>query len=207
MNMITGPIARTPSHVLVLACTSSLSLPAWSFPSNTKPETSRGQRPHTTGLSHQTIDNYNLTNIHCWIQMRHSAKAKLHSAKPLPSAALAKTTRQNIDRQNSLCRVPYIGHSAKALPSATGTLGKEKWLSRHRPRWRSLCRVPTLQALGKDFFFFKNFFAECSMAGTRQRCFIFFFKNFFAECLLASTRQGWSTHIAWYHATLHFSIA
>ena len=30
----------------------------------------------------------------------------------------AKKTRQKIDRQSPLCRVSFIGHSAKALPSA-----------------------------------------------------------------------------------------
>ena len=90
--------------------------------------------------------------------LRHSAKAKLHSAKALPSAALGKEHTAKIDRQSLLCRVSFVGHSAKALPSAPGTLGKEKRPSRRQSRWRSLCRVPTRQALGKDFlFFFKNF--------------------------------------------------
>ena len=66
----------------------------------------------------------------------------------------AKNTRQKNDRQSPLCRVSFIGHSAKALPRAPGALSKEKRPSRHRPRLRSLCRVPTLQALGKDFLFF-----------------------------------------------------
>ena len=66
----------------------------------------------------------------------------------------AKNTRQKFDRQSPLCRVSFIGHSAKVLPTAPGTLGKEKRPSRRRSRWRSLCRVPTLQALGKDFLFF-----------------------------------------------------
>ena len=56
----------------------------------------------------------------------------------------AKNTRQKINRQSPICRVSFIGHSAKALPRAPGALGKEKRPSRRRPRWRSLCRVPTL---------------------------------------------------------------
>jgi len=40
------------------------------------------------------------------------------------------------------------------LPRTLWALGKEKRPSRRRPCWRSLCRVPTLQALGKDFLFF-----------------------------------------------------
>ena len=90
----------------------------------------------------------------------------------------AKNTRQKIDRQNTLCRVSFIGHSAKALPSAPGTLGKEKRPSRRRSRWRSLYRVPTLQALGKDFFIFfkKIYLPSANPEGTRQRAFIFFEK-------------------------------
>jgi len=92
----------------------------------------------------------------------------------------AKHTRQKIDRQSTLCRVYFIGHSAKALPSAPETLGKEKRPSRRRFRWRSLCRVSTLPALGKDFFkfFLKLSLPSANTWGTRQRAFIFFFENF-----------------------------
>ena len=59
--------------------------------------------------------------------LRHSAKARLHSAKPLSSAALGKEhTAKKIDQQSPLWRVSFIGHSAKALPSARKPLGKEK---------------------------------------------------------------------------------
>jgi len=75
-----------------------------------------------------------------------------------------------------------------------------------------LCRVPNLQALGKDFLFFlKKLFAErqpgrhsaksfyffwkfslpsATTPGTRQSL-KFFFLNFFAECYSHSTRQSW----------------
>jgi hypothetical protein len=35
-------------------------------------------------------------------------------------------TAKKIRRQKPLCRVFFVGHSAKALPSATTALGKEK---------------------------------------------------------------------------------
>ena len=88
----------------------------------------------------------------------------------------AKNTRQKIDRQSPLCRVSFIGHSTKALPRAPGALDKEKRLSRHRPRWRWLCRVPTLQALGKDFFnFFKKFLSRVSTREALGKDFLFIF--------------------------------
>ena len=37
----------------------------------------------------------------------------------------AKGTRQKINRQRCLCRVLFVGHSAKPLPSARKTLGKD----------------------------------------------------------------------------------
>ena len=158
--------------------------------------------------------------------LRHLAKAKLHSAKPLPSAVLSKEhmAKKLIGKvlfaecllsgtRQRLCREPR-GHSAKKSnrhgAGAPGALGKEKRPSRRRPRWWSLCRVPTLQALSKDFLFFKKkIFAECPLSGPRQRCFIFFLKilcrvppgrrsakfdfflkKIFAECPLAGTRQS-----------------
>ena len=38
----------------------------------------------------------------------------------------AKNTRRNFSRQSRLCRVSFIGHSAKVLPSAQNALGKKK---------------------------------------------------------------------------------
>jgi hypothetical protein len=55
--------------------------------------------------------------------------------------------------------VPFVGHSAKALPMAHSALGKEKALE------------PETAAL-----------PSANLAGTRQRVFIFFFWKFFAEC-------------------------
>ena len=85
--------------------------------------------------------------------LRHSAKVKLHSAKPLSSAVLGKEHGKKLIDKTLFAECFFIGHSAKALPRALRALGKEKRPSRRRIRWRWLCRVPTLQALGKDFLF------------------------------------------------------
>ena len=107
--------------------------------------------------------------------LRHSAKAKLHLAKPLPSAALSKEhTAKNWSAKPSLPSVFYRA------------LGKEKRPSRRRPRWQSFCQVPTLQALGKDY---KISLPSANPSGTRQRFFIFFKKKLFAECPLSGPRQ------------------
>jgi len=74
--------------------------------------------------------------------LRYSAKAKLYSAKPLPSAALDK--EHTVKNWSAKPFLPSVFYRA---------LGKEKRLSWCRPRWCSLYRVPTLQALGKDFLF------------------------------------------------------
>ena len=60
---------------------------------------------------------------------RHSVKPKKHSAKGLPSVTLGKGfaecyTRQTLYRQTLVCRVFFVGHSAKTLPSVQKTLGK-----------------------------------------------------------------------------------
>ena len=110
--------------------------------------------------------------------LRHSAKTKLHSAKPLPSAALGKEHTAKIwSAKPSLSSVFYR------------TLGKEKRPSRRRSRWRSLCRVSTLQALGKDFFnfFLKKFFAERQPMRHSAKSFYFFFENFLCR---VPTRQA-----------------
>jgi hypothetical protein len=83
--------------------------------------------------------------------LRHSAKAILHSAKD---------ARRTVHRQQPLCRVLFVGHSAKCHLS----LGKEKSPSRRQvtvtdplpsvffgTRQRGqFCRVSALTALGKD---------------------------------------------------------
>ena len=86
----------------------------------------------------------------------------------------AKNTWQKIDQQRPLCQVSFIGHSTKALPRAPGYSAKksdchgagpvdggfaECQPCRHSAKIfiffkKFLCRVASLQALGKDFLFF-----------------------------------------------------
>ena len=116
----------------------------------------------------------------------------------------AKSLRQKVSRQRFLCRVLFIGHPAKTLPSANPAPGKEKWSLRRRLRHPLLCRVPCQrhpakifliffqiffagcragEAPGKDFFiFFYNFFAGCRTARAPGKEFFIFFRNFFAGC-------------------------
>ena len=56
----------------------------------------------------------------------HSAKAQKHSATALPSVTLGKEHMASFCRQTAVCRVFFVGHSAKPLPSAGKTLGKIK---------------------------------------------------------------------------------
>ena len=108
---------------------------------------------------------------------QHSAKALLHSAKALPSAALGKESVgkelfaecQILGTWQRLCRVPGQ-HSAKktatvnltaSLPTADVADTRQGIFSLFFKKF--LCRVLTL-ALDKE-----SFFAECHVAGTRQR--------------------------------------
>jgi len=76
--------------------------------------------------------------------------------------------------KKNLCRVPTLQ-----------ALGKEFLFF----FTKILCRVPTLQALGKDFFyFFKKFL--CRVPSGRHSAKLEFFLNFFAECSLSGTRQS-----------------
>jgi len=49
---------------------------------------------------------------------KHTAKGSIHTAIFLPCAATAKPTRQPGVGKAGLCRVLYIGYTAKALPCA-----------------------------------------------------------------------------------------
>ena len=98
----------------------------------------------------------------------------------------AKSLRQKVSRQRFLCRVLFIGHPAKTLPSANPAPGKEKWSLRRRLRHPLLCRVPCQRHPAKIFLiFFSNFLCRVPCrGGTRQR-FFYFFYNFFAGCRTA----------------------
>ena len=117
----------------------------------------------------------------------------------------AKSLRQKVSRQRFLCRVLFIRHLAKTLPSANPAPGKEKWSLRRRLRHPLLCRVPYQRHPAKIFlifffkfslpgavpgrhpakmflFFFYNFFAGCLTEGAPGKEFSYFFRNFFAGC-------------------------
>ena len=98
----------------------------------------------------------------------------------------AKGTRKKNYRESSLCRVPFVGHSAKPLPSAKELLpSAESALGKERP---VTAPVPLTAAL-----------PSANPAGTRQRFFNFFFENFFAECHGYGTRQSWKTRVSGAH--------
>jgi hypothetical protein len=52
------------------------------------------------------------------LNLIHSAKQHKHSANLLPSVALGKEETAKKGRQRFLCRVFFVGHSVKTLPSA-----------------------------------------------------------------------------------------
>ena len=97
----------------------------------------------------------------------HPVKATLHSTKSI---------RQKISRQRFLCRMLFIGHPAKALPSANPAPGKEKWSLRRRLRHPLLCRVPCQRHPANIFLiFFQIFFAGCRAGRHPAKSFLFFF--------------------------------
>ena len=106
----------------------------------------------------------------------HPAKATLHSAKPLPGAALGKSLRQKISRQIFLCRVLFIGHPAKTLPSANPAPAKKSG------RYGAGSVIPCFAGCHvrgtwqRFFYFFSNFLCRVPCrGGTRQRFFLFYF--------------------------------
>ena len=89
---------------------------------------------------------------------------------------LAKSLRQKVSRQRFLCRVLFIGHPTKTLPSANPAPGKEKWSLRRRLRHPLLCRVPCQRHPAKIFLiFFQIFFAGCRAGETPGKDFFIFF--------------------------------
>ena len=91
----------------------------------------------------------------------------------------AKNTRQKFDRQSPLCRVSFIGHFAEC----PGDTRQRKATVTALVPLTVTCRVPTLQALGKDFFnFFKKILCRVPTREALGKDFLFFLKNFFAEC-------------------------
>ena len=130
----------------------------------------------------------------------------------------AKTTRQKSDRQSTLCRVSFIGHSAKKSDrhgggsvdghfaecqpcrhSANIFFLKKISLPSANPegtRQRAfiffekfLCWVPTLQALGKEFLFFlKKILCRVPTHKALGKDFLFFLKKIL--CRVPSIRPS-----------------
>jgi len=55
----------------------------------------------------------------------HSAMAQKHSVTALPSVTLGIQHTASFCRQTTICRVLFVGHSAKPLPSIVKALGKD----------------------------------------------------------------------------------
>jgi hypothetical protein len=117
--------------------------------------------------------------------LKHSAKPWKHSQTLCRVSHSAKRDRHTVHRQSLLCRVLFLGHSTKALPSARKYSAKKS--SRHGAGWRRrrLCRVSEV-TLGKGVTF-----VECLPASTRQRIHQRGpHVRFFAECFVCHcTRQ------------------
>ena len=93
--------------------------------------------------------------------LRHSAKAKLHSAKPLPSAALGKEhTAKNWSAKPSLPSVFYRALGKGFAESPGGTRQRKATVTAPAPLTVAL--------------------PSANPADTRQNFFIFFKKKFFA---------------------------
>jgi hypothetical protein len=75
----------------------------------------------------------------------------------------AKKARQTVHRQRLLCRVLFLGHSAKMFAECQGALGKEKQPLRRRVMETTSLPSVCPEALGKE-----SIFAECHW-DTRQR--------------------------------------
>ena len=58
----------------------------------------------------------------------------------VPSSAYL--TRPRFGWQRALCRVLFVGHTSKTLPSASATLSKRKAMLTAWRRWQSVCWVP-----------------------------------------------------------------
>ena len=117
----------------------------------------------------------------------HPAKATLHSAKPLPGAALGKEPPAKSKSAKISLPGAFIGHPAKTLPSANPAPGKEKWSLRRRLRHPLLCRVPCQRHPAKIFliFFFKLSLPGAVPGRHPAKIFLFYFYNFFAGCRTA----------------------
>jgi hypothetical protein len=76
---------------------------------------------------------------------RQSLYRVSHSTKSLPSVALDKEGSTHRHRQSLLCRVLFLGHSAKWFAECQRALGKEK-----QPLWRQVTETTSLPSVSGD---------------------------------------------------------
>ena len=133
----------------------------------------------------------------------HTVKPQKPTANPLPCAAHGKAPRQPGIGKAGLCRVLYIGHTAKGLPCVTIDPRQKKqktWEVTWRPplpcacrrgTWQSsnVCRVPWLWHTVNI-----GFFAVCHGFCTRQRSLILYF--LFVYCVYGTPNNTNSSHIS-----------
>ena len=109
--------------------------------------------------------------------LRHSAKARLHSAKPLPSAALGKEhTAKNWSAKHSLPSVFYwaLGKGFAECPGDTRQ--RKAIVTALVPLTVTLPSANPAGTRQRFFIVFLKKIAECPLSGPWQRCFIFFLK-------------------------------
>ena len=125
---------------------------------------------------------------------KHTAKPYMHTAK---------RTRHSDIGKGVVCRVPFIGHTAKPLPCAKADPRQKKqktWEVTWRPplpcacrrgtrQSSNVCRVPWLWHTVNI-----GFFAVCHGFCTRQRSLILYF--LFVYCVYGTPNNTNSSHIS-----------
>ena len=110
---------------------------------------------------------------------RHSPKAKLHSTKLLPSAALDKEhTAKNWSAKLSLPSVFYRALGTGFAESPGGTRQRKATVTAPAPLTVALPSANPVGTRQRFFIFLKKFFAECPLASARQSL------NFFLKKIL-----------------------
>ena len=128
--------------------------------------------------------NFPHNSLHYWRRpLCRGPRALGKGPKALGKGFAERRPRQRALRKKNLMakRLFAEGHLSGTRQSLfrvpTTTLGKEKQPSTALLRWRRLCWVPTVRALGKDIFFFKNSLPSATPASTRQSHFLIFLKS------------------------------
>ena len=112
----------------------------------------------------------------CRVQL-HSAKKALHSAKPLPSAALSKELSAYLFTAKASLPSAACWALGKGFPECHDGTRQRKAVVMARSRWRPLCRVPRVGTRQRNVFFIlflKKCFADCLHLALGKACFLFF---------------------------------